>query len=193
MNRKIRRAELAAKRKQPAAQAPVTTMGLPTHALALAEIRAGRAQEALPMLAALAQDHAGDSMIANDGAVARALTGDLPGATQQLAALVAAAPGHSIAHYNLGQALAALGQLPAAADALRACTAADPQHGEAWFLLGEVLLELRQDSDAADASRRAALMDQRLALKKIGTAFRRWFRRGPPKPVYELSSGEMVS
>ena len=118
--------------------------------LALAEVRAGKSAEALPIFQSLSAQKQGLPAEV-EIAYAQALTeaGQRPAALERLRAALSAAPENASLHDALGSLLAQEQEWPAAQAEFARAVELDPKMSKAHLHLGTVLMQLHQPAEAA--------------------------------------------
>lgn len=119
------------------------------------EIRAGRAERALPELLELARAHPTDIAVLSTLTPALVQAGELERAAEVNARAAELDPENFRAHLNLGLLLPRLGRTEAGLEHARRAAALSPSLQDAHVQCGRLLLALERPADAARALRRA--------------------------------------
>jgi tetratricopeptide (TPR) repeat protein len=143
---------------------------LPSVALAVKLLKAGRPAEAIAPLRAAAALQPANATILHDLGLACLEVGRLAEAVDALQRAVAANPRFTDAHFRLGIALEKLGQAGPAVAAYDRATELLPSHTEAWFRAGAVVFTLGHRTEAAGCFRRAAATGPKTSFGRLGAA-----------------------
>ncbi len=143
---------------------------VPLLSRAAQSLRAGRVEEAIPLLAEAARLRPADAAILHDFGLACLEAGRLPHAIDALQRAVAARPDYADAHFRLGIALEKAGDAAAAVRAYDRATELLPSLTEAWYRAGALVYTMGHKEEARGCFARAATTGPRNPFGRLGAA-----------------------
>jgi protein O-GlcNAc transferase len=158
---------------------------------AVEHYRAGRLHEALPLLAALAEERPDDGHVRLAWATALLRAGERRQGIAVLQALLEREPGNAAAHYQLGVALDEEQQTSAAAQCYRRAVEAKANFAEAHYNLGTALGALGRHDEALASFESATRLRPAYARaqRSLANTLRRLKRRSEAVAAYERAIG----
>ena len=139
-------------------------------ALATNFLKAGRPDEAIEPLRAVALLEPSNAIIHHDLGLAFLEVGRIPDGVAALERAVASNPHYTDAHFRLGIALEKLGHMRAALAAYDRATKLLPSLTEAWFRAGALVYTLGYRDEAIACFRRAAVTGGKTSFGRLGKA-----------------------